>query len=138
VENIREAIQAVKKDAFGKVVVSLDREASVLTTPPPAPKLVLDADATFILAGGLGALGLNIAKTMVAHGAKDLVFLSRSGGGSSQKELDEFREQGVRAEAFKCDVTQASSVASVFQQLKRQGRVVKGVIQCAMVLEVSN
>ncbi|CAG9975108.1 unnamed protein product [Clonostachys byssicola] len=135
VENIAQAIQAVKTDAFSKVVVSLDREASILTTPPPAPELVLDAGATFVLAGGLGALGLNIAKTMVAHGAKDLVFLSRSGGSSSQKELDEFRQQGVRAEAFKCDVTQAFSVASVFQELKTQGRVVKGVIQCAMVLE---
>ncbi len=136
VADMKLALDAVKTQRTGKVILSLSRDASVLTLPPPAPELVLDKHGVYVLAGGLGALGLDIANMMVEHGAGHLVFLSRSGGGKNEKDLENFRSRGVRADAFKCDVSDSKSVASVFDQLKREGLVVKGVIQCAMVLEV--
>ncbi|KAK1977274.1 beta-ketoacyl synthase [Colletotrichum cereale] len=122
----------------GKAVLSLvDDAALVLTPPPPAERLALDGHGTYVLAGGLGALGLDIASMMIDHGAKHLVFLSRSGGGKNEDDLASFRARGVAAEAYKCDVNQAESVTRVFVKLKDEGRVVKGLIQCAMVLEDS-
>ncbi|KAI5867872.1 hypothetical protein GGS23DRAFT_201723 [Durotheca rogersii] len=120
-----------------KIVVSFGSNDRVLTPSPPVAPLTLDANATYVLAGGLGALGLNIAKMMVGFGAKHLVFLSRSGGSKNQKDLEEFKNQGVLAEAFKCDVNDAVSVQTVFDGLRKQQKVVKGLIQCAMVLEDS-
>lgn len=137
VEDLPKAIEALKAPHHGKIVLSLGQDAAVLTMPPPAPKLALSKNATYVLAGGLGALGLKIANMMVAHGAKSLVFLSRSGGGKNERDLESFRSRGCDAQAFKCDVTDARNVATVFQHVKSQGRVVKGIIQCAMVLEVS-
>lgn len=136
VSDTSQALDALKAQHHGKVVLSLDKEASVLTLPLPAPKLILDKDATYVLAGGLGALGLDIADMMLEHGAGHLVFLSRSGGTKNEKDLESFSSRGANVEAFRCDVSDAESVGSVFDRLKSEGRVVKGVVQCAMVLEV--
>ena len=136
VTDVAKALDVLKAEIHGKVVLSLNKDALVLTPPPPAPELVLDKDATYVLAGGLGALGLDIANMMISQGAKHLVFLSRSGGSKNEKDLEGFRAQGVQADAFKCDVSNSQIVKDVFEQLRAEGRVVKGVVQCAMVLEV--
>jgi acyl transferase domain-containing protein/NADPH:quinone reductase-like Zn-dependent oxidoreductase len=120
-----------------KIVISISANDRVLTTTPPAPTLELDQNGTYVLAGGLGALGLNLASMMIDHGAKHLVFLSRSGGAKNEKDLEGFRQRGCTAEAFKCDVNDADAVQNVFDGLRNEGRVIRGMIQAAMVLEVS-
>ncbi|KAL8903861.1 MAG: hypothetical protein Q9207_003659 [Kuettlingeria erythrocarpa] len=135
VNDMVQGLHAAKTQSHGKIVLSFGKGASVLTLPPPAPELALDQAATYVLAGGLGALGLNIADMMVEHGAMHLVFLSRSGGSKNEADLEGFRRRGVQAEAFKCDVTDATSVKGLFERLRSEGRRVKGMIQCAMVLE---
>ncbi|KAH8690349.1 lovastatin nonaketide synthase [Phaeosphaeriaceae sp. PMI808] len=118
-----------------QVVVSLNDASPVLMPAPPFQELKLDSEATYVLAGGLGALGLDIANWMIERGAKNLVFLSRSGGSKNQQDLQKFAGRSVRAEAFKCDVNDAASIAKVFDTLKASGRRIAGVIQLAMVLE---
>ncbi|KFG79458.1 Beta-ketoacyl synthase [Metarhizium anisopliae] len=102
---------------------------------PPAPTLSLHSNATYVLAGSLG-LGLDITNMMADHGAKHLVFLSKSGGSKNEKQLQRIRNRGVSADAYNSDITEAHSVASLFHQLKAQGFLIKGAVQCAMVLEV--
>ncbi|KAI5461002.1 PKSN polyketide synthase for alternapyrone biosynthesis [Mariannaea sp. PMI_226] len=118
-----------------QVVVSLNDAMPVLMPAPQPEKLKLDSEATYVLAGGLGALGLDIADWMIECGAKNLVFLSRSGGSKHQKTLQKFADRSIRAEAFACNVNDAVNVAAVFDSLKSSGRRVAGVIQLAMVLE---
>lgn len=136
VNEMVQAVHAAKAEDHGKTVLSFSKDAMVLTLPPPAPELALDKAATYVLAGGLGALGLNIADMMVEHGAMHLVFLSRSGGSKNEEDLEGFRRRGIQAEAFMCDITDATSVRGVFDRLRSEGRIVKGMVQCAMVLEV--
>ncbi|KAJ8106568.1 hypothetical protein ONZ43_g7025 [Nemania bipapillata] len=121
----------------GRVVVALNDASPVLMPAARPQQLKLDSEATYVLAGGLGALGLHVANWMVECGAKNLVFLSRSGGSKNQQDLKRFAERSVRAEAFKCDVNDATSVATVFDGLRASGRKIAGVIQSAMVLEDS-
>ncbi|KAI0854962.1 PKSN polyketide synthase for alternapyrone biosynthesis [Xylaria cubensis] len=117
-----------------RTVVSLSDNSPVLMPAPKPEQLKLDAEATYVLAGGLGTLGLGIANWMVECGAKNLVFLSRSGGSKNAEDLQKFADRSVRAEAFKCNVNDAASVATVFDSLRSRGRRVAGVIQLAMVL----
>ncbi|KAK4224175.1 putative polyketide synthase [Podospora fimiseda] len=136
VSNVARATEAVESQRYGKVVVSFESNPLVLTPPAPAPELQLDPEATYVIAGGLGALGLNITDMMIQRGARHLVFLSRSGGKKNQADLECIRSRQVRADSFACDVTDAASVAKAFSQLRRDSkRTVKGIIQCAMVLE---
>ncbi|KAL2784619.1 hypothetical protein BJX66DRAFT_348187 [Aspergillus keveii] len=116
-------------------VVSLNDSPPVLMRPPPAEELQLDSEATYVLAGGLGALGLHIANWMVGCGARNLAFLSRSGGAKNQHDLERFTLRSVRAEAYKCDVNDALSVAKVFDAINARGSRIGGVIQLAMVLD---
>lgn len=119
----------------GQAVVSLNDASPVLMPVLPAEELKLDAEATYVLAGGLGALGLNVANWMANCGAKHLVFLSRSGGSKNQDDLQKLTDRGVKVEAFACNVNNAASVAQVFDRLKSSGKCIAGVIQLAMVLE---
>ncbi|OQE20988.1 hypothetical protein PENFLA_c015G08410 [Penicillium flavigenum] len=118
-----------------QAVISLDDASAVLMRPPPAEELKLDSEATYVLAGGLGALGLDIANWMIECGAKNLVFLSRSGGVKNQQDLQMLVERSVRVEAFKCNVNDAVSVAKVFDSIKARGSRIAGIIQLAMVLK---
>ncbi|OJJ02001.1 hypothetical protein ASPVEDRAFT_887593 [Aspergillus versicolor CBS 583.65] len=128
---------AVDMISPGHSVVSLNDSSPVLLRPPPAEELKLDSESTYVLAGGLGALGLHIANWMVACGARNLAFLSRSGGAKHQHDLHRFTERFVRVEAFKCDVNDALGVAKVFSAIKARGSRIAGVIQLAMVLDDS-
>lgn len=124
------------KLALGKQTVVSFHPTNLVPMPAPQPeKLQLDDQAAYVLVGGLGALGLDIANWMVDCGAKHLVFLSRSGGYKNKQDLQRFADRSVRAEAFKCDVNDLLNVSKVFSAIKSEGKRIAGVIQLAMVLE---
>jgi acyl transferase domain-containing protein/NADPH:quinone reductase-like Zn-dependent oxidoreductase/NAD(P)-dependent dehydrogenase (short-subunit alcohol dehydrogenase family) len=131
------ALASLHDDPYTPVAVSLnDANASVLMIPAPPPKLALDPHGTYVLAGGLGALGLDIARMMATHGAGHLVFLSRSGGSTKHAPaLESLRALGARVDAYSCDVSHTRSVVDIFEQLHESGCQVRGVLQAAMVLE---
>ena len=53
----------------------------------PEARLVLRADASYLITGGLGGLGLALADRCVARGARHLVLLCRSGADTEDKRL---------------------------------------------------
>jgi acyl transferase domain-containing protein/NADPH:quinone reductase-like Zn-dependent oxidoreductase/NAD(P)-dependent dehydrogenase (short-subunit alcohol dehydrogenase family) len=118
-----------------QLVLSLNDTIPVFTPAPPSQRLQLDSAATYVLVGGLGSLGFDIAQWMVEYGAKHIVFLSRSGGSKSKDKLERLAERLIRAEAFKCDINDSVSVAHIFDMLKARGKRIAGVIQSAMVLQ---
>ncbi|KAI8934469.1 hypothetical protein NX059_009197 [Plenodomus lindquistii] len=129
--NLATMVQSIQTE---QVVISLEDSTQVLMPPPTSQKLELDSEATYVLVGGLGALGLNIADWMGDCGARHLVFLSRSGGLKNKDDLQRLADRSIRAEAFQCDVNDATSVARTFDALKANGKRIAGVIQLAMVL----
>lgn len=73
---------------------------------------------------------------MISRGARNLVFLSRSGNkkAEAQATLTMCEEQGCRVLAPACDVADESAVAAALEQVKSWPKI-KGVIQGAMVLQ---
>ncbi|KAJ3499201.1 hypothetical protein NLG97_g515 [Lecanicillium saksenae] len=129
-------VSASTKVARSKQTVLSFADTDLVPMPAPPPeKLQLDSDAAYVLVGGLGALGLDIANWMVDCGAKHLVFLSRSGGEKNEEDLQRFADRSVKAEAFKCNVNDLLNVSKVFDAIKAEGKRIAGVIQLAMVLE---
>jgi NAD(P)-dependent dehydrogenase (short-subunit alcohol dehydrogenase family) len=51
----------------------------VRTAPPKGRPADLRADASYLITGGLGGLGLQVARWMIEHGARRIVLLGRSG-----------------------------------------------------------
>ncbi|HMG56671.1 MAG TPA: SDR family oxidoreductase, partial [Kofleriaceae bacterium] len=61
-----------------RYALRLERAPELAEVPAAAP-LRLRADASYLITGGLGALGLQVARWMVEHGARRLVLMGRSG-----------------------------------------------------------
>lgn len=106
---------------------------------PAAPQEAgyrLQSDATYVLAGGLGGLGRNIATFLVDLGARHICFLSRSSTASQDTEtfLDYLRKRQVSVSAYKCDISDMRSLRGTLQQCRQEHPPIKGIIQCAMVL----
>ncbi|KAJ6184264.1 hypothetical protein N7519_005565 [Penicillium mononematosum] len=138
--NVEQALYAVeKRTAMGKVILDLTTDSPVPIILPRPVALRLDPEATYILSGGLGGLGPSVAEMMISHGARHLVFLSRSGPKSAdaQEHLRRLSGLGCNAEAFACDIGTLSSVESVQQLGAQNGWKIRGVVQCAMVLRDS-
>ncbi|EEQ31726.1 Type I Iterative PKS [Microsporum canis] len=140
VSDLDEAVVASNEgQSLSSVVVEFSQEAKVVLLPPPPPPLELNPSATYILAGGLGALGLTIANNMCIHGARHLVFLSRSGASSlrQQKALQCLRSQGCEVEVIRCDVTDKEQVLMLAKVIQEKNWNLRGIIQLAMVLRDS-
>lgn len=76
---------------------------------------------------------------MAQRGAKNLIFLSRSGASNAEARelLESLQKLGVRVEAPKCDISDFDSLESVLIELRSQMPPIKGCIQSSMVLRVS-
>ena len=97
-----------------------------------------DPNVTYLLSGGLGGLGRAIAEWMVSSGAKNIVFLSRSG--ESKREAKEtiakLSKAGTRVAAIACDIGNAEQLNKALEQCKRDFPEIRGVVQGAMSLSV--
>ncbi|GKT49660.1 highly reducing polyketide synthase ZEA2 [Colletotrichum spaethianum] len=106
------------------------------TAASQQPDYGLQPDATYVLAGGLGGLGRNIATFLVDLGAQHICFLSRSSTASQDAEalMTELRQRQVSVSAYKCDISDMRSLRATLQQCRQVHPPIKGIIQCAMVL----
>jgi acyl transferase domain-containing protein len=95
-----------------------------------------DSEATYLLVGCLGGLGRSFVKWIVARGARDLIFLSRSGSQSAEVDrfLEELQLQHVSVKVVKGDV---SRIEDVKRAIDSSTKPVKGVVQGALSLRVS-
>lgn len=98
----------------------------------------VSGDATYILAGGLGGLGRSIAELLVANGAKNIAFLSRSGASSSGASgfLEKLSEQGVTAKAFSVDICDKVALQELLTTtISATMPPIAGAFHCAAVIK---
>jgi short-subunit dehydrogenase len=80
-----------------------------------------------------------MALWMAARGAKHLIFLSRPDNITDDiaETISTLEVKGVNVRIFKCDVGDKARLAEVVEECKSTLPPIKGVIQGAMVLDVS-
>ncbi|OCL02964.1 putative polyketide synthase [Glonium stellatum] len=119
-------------DHIGKAVVSMPENPSEISATAQTPSVTFDPDAAYLLVGGLGGLGRSLATWMVEHGARSLIFLSRSAEGAENKEFFE------DLTSMRCSVTAVAGnvhvMADVERAISTATKPIKGVFQLAMVL----
>jgi acyl transferase domain-containing protein/NADPH:quinone reductase-like Zn-dependent oxidoreductase/NAD(P)-dependent dehydrogenase (short-subunit alcohol dehydrogenase family) len=127
---------AANKGNMEPIVLTRQINDMVPVVMEDAHPLALKTEATYIIVGGLGGLGRSIAAFLVQHGAKHLVFLSRSGGqdDSSQAFLRSLLRIGATtAEALACDVANLSELQSALSSLTDLPTV-RGILHAGMIL----
>ncbi len=100
---------------------------------PGATPVALRSDATYLITGGLGSIGLEIAGYLAAHGARHLVLTSRrSPGEAAQRRIDAIREQhGCETRVVAADVADAHDVARLLASVRAELPPLAGVVHAA-------
>jgi len=96
----------------------------------------LDAAAVYLITGGLGGLGLEVAQALVAKGAKQLVLTGRPGvtTAAAPATLDDLAAQGVVAQVVSADIGEEAAVQSVLAACAALGPL-RGIVHAAGVLD---
>ncbi|EGE80204.2 polyketide synthase, variant 2 [Blastomyces dermatitidis ATCC 18188] len=124
---------------IGKIVFAPNEKDIVPVIPEVNIPYTFEANASYVLAGGLGGLGRSLARWMVSRGARHLVFLSRSGKITQpvQEMVAELEGKGCEIRIFTCDVSDASRLHAVVEECQQTLPPIKGCIQGSMVLRDS-
>jgi NAD(P)-dependent dehydrogenase (short-subunit alcohol dehydrogenase family)/aryl carrier-like protein len=99
----------------------------------------LSPDATYLVSGGLGAVGLHVAGWLADRGARHLLLANRSGLRGHETyaagAVRALEARGVQVNVLALDVADADAVRASCGAAARQGHPVRGVVHAAGVLE---
>ncbi len=92
-------------------------------------------DRSYLITGGAGGFGFELAKWMAGNGARHLVLMSRSGPKEpAQVEIEQLRADGVEVVDARADVTDGKAVREIIAKVQAGDAPLAGVIHGAMVI----
>ena len=147
--------QMAKAKHVGKCILSLDTQnapvdendlpshttplVSVMGRPAAEAPFSVRPDAAYLITGGLGSLGLEVADWLVQKGAGHLALLGRraesEAGAEAAAQLDRLRASGACIQTFAVDTSDRSALFAVIKHLDAAFPPVRGIVHAAGVLE---
>ncbi len=99
----------------------------------PGLSLELHGNASYLITGGVGALGLQVAQFLATAGARHLLLTGRSGVSTDDQRtvLHALEDAGVKVEVVAADVGNADDVARVLAMAPN----LRGIVHAAGVLD---
>jgi acyl carrier protein len=98
----------------------------------------LISDGSYLITGGLGALGLTLAEWLVQQGARHLVLTSRQGllnqSEEKQQKIRALENQGATIKVVAADVSDYQQMSQLFAQIQLNSPNLRGIIHAAGVL----
>ena len=89
-------------------------------------------DSTYLITGGLGGIGLQVARWMVDKGARNLVLVGRSGASQASREtISQLEKAGARVDVVQADVSNPEDVARILSP----SLPLRGIMHAAGVLD---
>jgi acyl transferase domain-containing protein/acyl-CoA synthetase (AMP-forming)/AMP-acid ligase II/acyl carrier protein len=105
--------------------------------PPAEGGPRLRPDAAYWVTGGLGGLGLHLARWLVRRGAANLVLTARRAPtGEAERVIAELRAAGTRVLALRADVAEPAEVRRVLAEAAASLGPVRGILHAAGVVAV--
>ncbi|WP_237155125.1 type I polyketide synthase [Oryzibacter oryziterrae] len=129
-------------DAF-RLMQASGHTGKILVRPPSVENraggkpVTVHADATYLVAGGLGGFGAETARFLVERGARHLVLASRSGAATeaSAPVIEAMRAAGAEVVLSATDLTDEKAVAGLLSTIRSTMPPLKGVLHTAMVID---
>ncbi|KDN65093.1 putative mycocerosic acid synthase [Colletotrichum sublineola] len=140
VDRVKEAYRTMQQGKHrGKIVLTFTPSARVPVLFPATDSLTLNPNVAYLLVGGLGGLGRSLAQLLVSCGARNLVFLSRSGlpnGSSAARDhIIKLKSIGAKTYVLRGDVADSKSFLAAMRRYEDEGQPpICGVIHLAAVL----
>ncbi|AKT40700.1 type I polyketide synthase [Chondromyces crocatus] len=149
---VRELLSGVREDelalrATGRHVGRLGRSATLAASPGDAVDTAGDvgvagatlvrADATYLVTGGLGGLGLSVAAWLVERGARHLALLGRNGAATAAQieAVRALEAAGAEVRIAALDVADRAQLAQLLDDLQRTMPPLRGVLHAAGVID---
>ena len=109
----------------------------VLTLPVSSSQNIISPTSNYLVTGGLGALGLQIAQWLTNQGAQQVTLVGRNNPSpAAETKIAQMRAAGTNIVVLKGDISKERVVADIIQQLKTETHLpLKGLIHTAGVLE---
>ena len=96
----------------------------------------LRSDSTYLIAGGLGALGLLVAEWMVRRGARHLVLVGRHGvSNKTQDIISQLEQIGSEVIVVRGNISHREDVVRILERVDSSLPPLRGVINAAGVLD---
>lgn len=148
IQHLGDALRMIQSRRYSETVVietEGNSQVNVLSTRHAVThtgQFKLDADATYVIAGGLGDIGQRICRLIASRGAKNVVILSRRAlNRDRRREIEDELQSispGLTIYSLACDISNKSMVNEVVAGFEKIGlSPVKGVVQAAAILQVS-
>lgn len=117
----------------GKLVVRQERDGlRAIDRRRPAVR----GDGTYLITGGLGALGLAVARRLVERGATSVALLGRSAPSeTARREIEALEADGTRVRAVRADVADRRGLARALDEVRASLPPLRGVVHAAGMLE---
>jgi acyl transferase domain-containing protein len=136
----RDRESAVALRAGHRLVLRLARAAgdiaSAVRGPAAEARTGIDAAGTYLITGGLGSLGLMVARSLVERGARHLVLLGRSEPSErARAALAELTAAGAAVRTAAVDVGDREALAGLFESIARTMPPLRGIVHAAGVLD---
>ncbi len=132
IEDARDAFRYMAQARhIGKIVITQSNGAGAATGAMP-----IRSDATYLITGGLGGLGLLLAGWLVERGARNLVLLGRSDPSAAAREtVSGLADAGARITVVAADVSREDDVAKALAGIRATMPPLCGILHCAGVLD---
>jgi myxalamid-type polyketide synthase MxaB len=116
---------------IGKVVVSMTELSQEKET-----EISIQPEASYLITGGVGALGLEVAQWLVGQGARHLILTGRrKPSQTAQQKVEELEKLGAKISVLWGDISQQEDIVKIFEQIQGSGTELKGIIHAAGVLD---
>ncbi|GIL13952.1 MAG: polyketide synthase [Chloroflexota bacterium] len=121
---------------IGKIVVArTDKPLPVIFARENVP---VRGDGAYLITGGLGGLGLTVARWLVDQGARHLVLTGRRGASeTAQEAIRELEAAGAAVQVVQADVSDGDAVAEMLRLIEMTMPPLRGVVHAAGILDDS-
>lgn len=103
---------------------------------PEAQSMSLHSDSTYLITGGLGALGLKVAQWMVEQGARHLMLTGRKKASAEVLQaIAKMEDRGAKVVIAQANVAQCSDMVRVFEDIKTSMPPLAGIFHAVGMLQ---
>ncbi len=107
----------------------------IVLTVPDFDRGELKGDRSYLVTGGLGAIGLGLAAWLADRGARHIVLNARRGpGADAAAAISALEERGVQVRVILADVGEPEEVAALLAEIDRELPPLAGLFHCVGVL----
>ncbi|XP_033747566.1 fatty acid synthase-like [Pecten maximus] len=138
---LKEAFDAMitEKGSASKILVEIVPSTPSKVLPddiPVVPQCYCPANKSYIITGGLGGFGIELAQWLIDHGARNIILVSRSGVKNSYqaRKLLLWKDEGVTVRISNDDIRTPAGTKDLFDEAQSLGELA-GIFHLAMVLK---